>query len=384
MNGSGSPSEMTLHLRPSNGESATQASFRVKPDGNTDPAGETGWYLQRERERLGRTLADAALETGINAKYLNAIEYGALEELPTRSYALGYVRVYAEYLELDPDPMVEHYRGLLPTQNGASVRTRKGGLSSVVGLIAASVAFLAGLTATVWFLAPGALRGGDQQTVQQTTADPAVTATAEQTNTDSLATGALPPQGIPQTPDQSADIEAQELDQALPTVRIKRRGLSDNDDQAAIVPGPSTDSLNAGDRSTVNETMPAGEDQTSGLTEFIRQHVTDAVAPEEVKGQPPSGTVYGIENLKARIVLKANQPVWIRVEDGGGNILITRTLSAGDSFRVPDRKGLVLIARDGGALDYSIDGRPKGTIGASGEIVVGRLLDLDKLAKAGG
>lgn len=375
---------MTLHLRPSNSPGAPQASFREKPDGSTDPAGETGWFLQRERERLGKTLADAALETGINAKYLNALEYGELGELPSRSYALGYVRVYAEYLGLDPDPMVEHYRGLLPTQDAGIARAKKGGLSSVVGLIAASLAFLAGLTATVWFLAPGALRGGGQETVQQTVPNPAATTAAEQINTDPLSTGALPPQGIPQTPDQTAELEAQELDQALPTVRIKRRGLSDNDDQGAIVPGPSVDSLNAGDRSTLNETMPAGEDQTSGLTEFIRQHVTEAVAPEDVKTQSPSGTVYGIENLKSRIVLRATQPVWIRVEDATGNILITRTLTAGDSYRVPDRKGLVLIARDGGALDYSIDGRPKGTIGASGEIIVGRLLDLDRLSKAGG
>lgn len=375
---------MTFHLRPSNGGDTPQASFREKPDGDSDPAGETGWFLQRERERLAKTLADAALETGINAKYLNAIEYGTLGELPTSSYALGYIRVYGTYLGLDPDPLVAHYQELLPAQGSAAAGRRKGGLSSVIGLIAASVVFLVALTATVWILAPGALRGSGQQTAQNTTPDPTTIASAEQTDADTLPTGALPPQGVPQTPDQTAEIEALELDQALPTVRIKRRGLSDNDDQAGIAPGPSVDSLNPGDRSSVNETIPAGDDQTSGLTEFIRQHVTEAEAPNDDAAASTAGEVFGTENLKSRIVLRANQPVWVRIEDAQGNILITRTLKAGDSYRVPDRKGLVLIARDGGSLDYFIDGRPKGTIGASGEIVVGRLLDLDQLGKAGG
>ena len=105
---------MTLHLRPSASEEPGNTAFRVKPDGAIDPAGETGWYLQRERERVGKTLADAALETQINAKYLHAIEHGVLQDLPSGSYVLGYVRVYAEFLGLDPEPVIEHYKTLLP------------------------------------------------------------------------------------------------------------------------------------------------------------------------------------------------------------------------------------------------------------------------------
>lgn len=374
---------MTVHLRPSNGEDATNASFRVKPDGKFDPAGETGWFLQRERERLGKTLADAALETGINAKYLNAIETGGLGELPGRSYALGYIRVYAEFLDLEPDPMVAHYKGLLPAETAKRAPVRKGGLASVAGLIAASVAFVIGLTATVWFLAPGALRGGGQQTVHKTVPDRVPPATDRQNGNDTLATGAIPPQGVAEQQTTSADIEARQLDQAVPTVRIKQRGFSDTDDLAAVEPGPSADSLKPGDRTAV-EQMPTGDDQTSGLTEFIRQHVTEAVTPQDAGTEPSAGKVYGSENTRARLLLTANQPVWIRIEDAQGEILITRTLRSGDSYRVPDRKGLVLIARDGGSLDYSIDGRPNGAIGASGEIVVGRSLDIDQLKNAGG
>ena len=41
--------------------SETQQHTREKPDGMVDPAGEAGWYLQRERENRGERSAGALL-----------------------------------------------------------------------------------------------------------------------------------------------------------------------------------------------------------------------------------------------------------------------------------------------------------------------------------
>jgi cytoskeleton protein RodZ len=51
----------------------------------------------------------------------------------------------------------------------------------------------------------------------------------------------------------------------------------------------------------------------------------------------------------------------------------------GDSYRVPNRDGLVLIARDGGLLTFFVDGKEKGVLGSPGEILVGRSLDIKSL-----
>ena len=48
----------------------------------------------------------------------------------------------------------------------------------------------------------------------------------------------------------------------------------------------------------------------------------------------------------------------------------------GDTYQVPNREGLVVIARDGGLLSYIIDGKEKGILGTPGEILVGRSLDM--------
>ena len=63
-------------------------------------------------------------------------------------------------------------------------------------------------------------------------------------------------------------------------------------------------------------------------------------------------------------------------EDAQGNVVMTQMLMKGDTYQVPDREGLVVIARDGGLLSYVIDGKEKGILGTPGEILVGHSLNL--------
>ena len=80
-------------------------------------------------------------------------------------------------------------------------------------------------------------------------------------------------------------------------------------------------------------------------------------------------------------MLKAKSPVWIRIQDGQGSVVVTKMLMPGDNYRVPDRDGLVVIARDGGLLLYEIDGKEYGILGTPGEILVGQSLDVKTLEK---
>ena len=50
--------------------------YRPRPDGELDPAGEAGWYLQREREKRGESAAAAGEAAGIHPYHLEAIEAG--------------------------------------------------------------------------------------------------------------------------------------------------------------------------------------------------------------------------------------------------------------------------------------------------------------------
>ncbi len=87
---------------------------REKPDGITDPAGEAGWYLERERIARGLSLDDIGACTGIHPYHVEAIEYGDMTHMPPRLEALEMIAAYADFLGFDPDPLLQHYASFLP------------------------------------------------------------------------------------------------------------------------------------------------------------------------------------------------------------------------------------------------------------------------------
>src|SRR5262245_36064922 len=103
------------NIAPSQGElDGEEALYRPKPDGSINPIGETGWFLQRERERRGETLEQASETTGIHVCHLSAIESGDTSGLPQRDEALHMVGVYALHMGFEAEPLMSHYARYLP------------------------------------------------------------------------------------------------------------------------------------------------------------------------------------------------------------------------------------------------------------------------------
>jgi cytoskeleton protein RodZ len=68
-------------------------------------AKELGSQLRAGRQARGLNLAQVAQATHIRSHYLQAIEDGELGLLPSPAQVRGFIRAYAKYLELDPDPL---------------------------------------------------------------------------------------------------------------------------------------------------------------------------------------------------------------------------------------------------------------------------------------
>jgi hypothetical protein len=81
-------------------------------DGITDPdAGtEIGTLLRNAREQSEQDLTDIANLLRIRLAYLQAIEDGAFKMLPGMTYAIGYVRSYAQHLDLDVDHVIALFK----------------------------------------------------------------------------------------------------------------------------------------------------------------------------------------------------------------------------------------------------------------------------------
>jgi cytoskeletal protein RodZ len=73
-----------------------------------------GEILRRARVHYNLSLEHVSADLRIRTSQLDAIERSAYDELPGRVYAIGFIRNYAEYLELDGEKII----ALFKTQEG--------------------------------------------------------------------------------------------------------------------------------------------------------------------------------------------------------------------------------------------------------------------------
>ncbi len=76
---------------------------------------EIGQRLAEAREGRRITLEQAEKETRIRLKYLMAMEAGDFDSLPNEVVARGFLRSYAQFLGLDPQPLLQAYQSARPS-----------------------------------------------------------------------------------------------------------------------------------------------------------------------------------------------------------------------------------------------------------------------------
>ncbi len=355
-----------------NGGSARQ-DLRPKPDGITDPAGEAGWYLERERLSRGLSFEDVALATGIHPYHVEAIEFGDMTRMPPRLEALEMVAAYADFLGFDPEPLLQHYVSFLPMPqvaprrhpaNPAPMMSAKilpfGKFPRIPALNMRSLnlpAMPGGRNGTVASIAAVLLllTGGSWMMLGPDNAAPEIEMLAE--SGDPMPTATTGP--------EAADIQV--TDSALPAASdpIELPVASDSDREA-----DQAGDLGAFIAEQVGESDPQPVATTSKPVEIARV-------------DSGGGRIFGDSDPNIRVVLKATKALWLLIEDGQGNRVATQMLNPGDIYRVPNRDGLVAIAQDGGSLVYLVDGVEKGVLGHPGALLAAEPLDAKILEAKG-
>jgi cytoskeleton protein RodZ len=351
---------------------------RIRPDGGADPAGEAGWFLQQERETRGLSLEQAGEETGIHPYHLEAIEYGDMTRMPTRTDALEMIAAYADYLGFEPEPLLEHYITFLPQPEIAPRRhpAHPAPLSSAKvlsfgkfiklpsismrlpnfpnlpgssgGIVTSVIAAFLLFSGLAWmFVPPAPYPMPAEQVAEAVSSDPA---------SDPM-------------PTASTGADSAEIKVTVTPIASKPAPAANADSQPVILPELDPDIMAA----------------------FIQQNlegVSDpAVAPIELP--PPFGVddqgarIYGAPEDQSRVVLKATRSIWLLIEDARGNRIATQLLNKDDIYRVPNTPGLVATVQDGGAIKYTIDGVEKGVLGDPGSVLAAEPLDVKKLEARG-
>lgn len=384
--------------------SGVRDSGEGKPDSQweteNNAARDVGHELRKVRLKAGRALQDVAAELRIRADHLQAIEDGEFDRLPGAAYAVGFARSYANYLGVDAAKIVSAIR----TRPNGRIAPRRlvfpepmdeSRMPKASVLLASAV--VVALAYAGWYVFGGMSGDGEPKVAEvprdlsvlaglpsteipaQATTTPALeprsTKLAVQT-ADSEAVTAVPSSvasgtsaAQPETPAASVPTTGKTMAEAAQAPAVTPAAVPVREEHqapvtkaAALAPSDSPPSTpDVGDSPVVPATAQQDEEQSSGAeTAVARNHAT-------ALGSPPS------------IVLRARNDTWIYVSGSDGDTLFEGVLRRGDSYTVPNRKGLVLSTADAGSLEIVVNGSALGAFGPAGSIRRQLSLDVDRL-----
>ncbi|MEQ9169582.1 MAG: DUF4115 domain-containing protein [Rhodospirillales bacterium] len=404
-----------------------------------------GGLLRASRLRCGEDLDVIAQVLRIRRRHLQAIEDGNFDQLPGTTYAVGFIRTYADYLGLDSDEVVRRFKGEQTLQPG---KTPKSDLifpspMSETGIPRGAVVFLGVVIGVIayggWYsstvdndffkqwiepvparlaaLLPGGAENDGPDHSQAVAADkpmsePVETAMAPAAPAEMGSAAGQPDQltatteaasePVPQALTEQTQTDPVRTDPAPATEPAAAPASAPVSETADVTPTPEAMAPAAGDNAAGPAAAPVTE--TVRPPESIAQPVETAELPAPAPQAPavsdtpapaaetsettPTPAAVEVastpaETAEARIVLTAINDSWVEVREQGTDTWIWgKLLRAGESYAVPDRPDLKLKTGNAGGLTIRVDGDGVPSVGASGEVVRNVLLDPERL-KAG-
>jgi len=336
---SGGQNRRRIHLREISGDSES-------------PLETVGSELRAARLRRGDEIAQVSRALKIRKDHLEALEGDRLEDLPGKTYAIGFVRSYARHLGLDAADYVERFKREISgraddhAREPAAIHLDDRRLSYGWRIMAGVV-----LVLLVWggwrLLSPGT------ESNQPVPPPPVL-------NPPKPAAKPAPQPVV--APPQTA-VPSPAADTVPPATATAQQ------QQASAMPPPA-----AGAKTPATTLSPNTSPRTATAA--------PASAPLQAGASVPAvnpGQVFGALNVNPRVVLRARGDARITVKGPDGQLLLNRDLKAGDVYQVPNMPGATMATSDGGAVEIDVDGIALGRAGQPQQILGRVLLDPQSL-----
>jgi cytoskeletal protein RodZ len=389
---------------PANDYVADEANLADHAEGHDD----VGSILKRTRNQSGYTLDQVSQALNIRSQHIAAIEESRVDDLPGLPYAVGFVKAYANFLGLDDHAIVARYKEEVQLVPGAQrlsfpepvdeARVPKG---TIITLSMAAALAIYG----VWYFVSSydAVKMVSVPDVPDRVATNSVgPKSISPVSTESAAPEANPTTAVAETAKTPEKTE-QRAEAATTAVPTKTEAP-----QPAAAPTQTEPTKVAAAENTVEKTAPAvapapaapaatSTAANDSEAEDIEQSVGSAEAVDETpaaessdpivaalgtptQSAPAAGDAapaieaphipktYGSDSSDVRVVIRAATDSWVQVEAADEDILLSRVLKAGDSYRVPNRDGLTMMTGNAGALDIVVDGQSIGSLGPLGAV----------------
>lgn len=300
-----------------------------------------GKKLRAARTAMNLSLEEVSAAINVRVAQLQAIEEDRIDRLPGMTYAVGFVRSYAAHLKLDSKELIDTFKREHAGEEATKTALKfndpivEDKLPSPMMLGIAAVAVV--MLFIVWSIfADGDMDVDIAQTIPPApvvgtaSGQPTVSDIAPLSQTSPLVTSAAP-------------------DTAITTTTT-----------------PVT---------THTETAPVTSTPAPGTASFAVPPVT-ALAP--VVTAPP---VINVKSGKGRVVIEATQKSWVQVSDGANKVIFKKVMNPGETFFVPDQRGMTMVTSNAGGIDLIVDGQKVQAVGRPGEILRGVALAPDELKK---
>jgi transcriptional regulator with XRE-family HTH domain len=276
-----------------------------------------GEALREAREASGRTLAHMSEVTRVRRDYLLALEQNAWDRLPSRPFALGYLRAYAEALGLDEETAADRFKAEHRTEAPVLQAPVGSELDEVArperGKWVAGVSVLVGAV-VVWNVVQHVVNRND-----------------------------LPPPTIARTP-AGWTVGAPVGEGVVMEISAPRPAPADQ-----TVPAPY---ITPGLEQPLTEALGAAAVQTPADTGPVRRAFN------------PKGAVYGAQPDQSRVILQARKSANLVVKNGQNIVYFARQLAAGEAYRAPMTAGLIADVSDPAAFDVFLNGEHQGVLPA--------------------
>ncbi len=364
--------------------SEPKAEFYVAPPpAKPERKPPVGATLREARLSAGFSLDEVADEIKIKPVYLQAIEEGHYENLPSRTYAVGWVRSYAQALGLHAEELVARCRaevGALPRIAPVPLVMREPvpdrrfptGALMMICIVLAVIAYVVSYgyfrpqpPETNSYIPPKPEIVAQPEALPAPVNPPAPVAAAPVQETAPAPVPVAPAAEVKPKiakPAPVAEEDLNETDDTLPPLNEEARPEEKAESKNAETPLAPRMSVGKSADTKRPQVIPgaAPEDITPGAPSPVAAQANSAVpdlnAKPPVKVKPPS-----------RIKLRATADTSVRIVDAQGQVLAERTIKKGESFYVPDHQHYTLSTSNAGAVRLAVDGRDMPVLGDSGE-----------------
>lgn len=373
---------------------------------------------------MGQDTETVSRQLRIRAIYLRAIEEGRIQDLPGATYAVGFVRSYADFLGFDGNSVVASFRDELgqkgrPETVSWQIEDRDGGFPFFKILVVLAVIAGAGY-GLWWYLAntqsgSGLIEAVPEYLKKSTGAEKAATptngqgasaqspdgqATNTQTSSGQAPAGqtplAQPGNAVPPTAGTTTETPAPAT--STPETTGQATPPASTGSPAPAAPPPATADQQAENKTAGQAGTPtaAPAEPSAGAPTATTAPATGQATPTQPAANqpaanppaanPPAGSEAAPEVAAAasspstRISVHAKLESWVQITDKDGKPVLSRVLRAGETYAVPDEKGLVMNTGNAGGIDLLVDGKALPSLGSVGLVKRNIMLDADKLA----